>query len=102
MIIVTFEVSFEKDVIGGVREAFRIMDQETAKEAGCLKYVSSQDVNDPRIVRIYEMWESMEALVPHFQTAHMAAFQKALGGLDAVSTDARVYEVARELPFPNQ
>ncbi len=38
MIIVTVEVVFDEDVIEGVRDAFRIMDEETAKESGCLNY----------------------------------------------------------------
>ena len=74
----------------------------TLRKLSRLKYVSSVDVNDARIVRIYEMWESMEALVPHFTTPHMAAFQQALSGLATTSMDAKVFEVARELPFPNR
>ncbi len=102
MLIVTVDVVFAAELGDGVRQAFRVMDEETAKEPGCLKYVSSVDVKDARIVRIYEMWESMEALVPHFTTPHMAAFQQALSGLATTSMDAKVFEVARELPFPNR
>lgn len=102
MIIVAVEVFLEEgESVEGVRDAFRVMDEETQKEAGCLKYVSSVDVNDPTIVRIYELWESMEVLVPHFKTPHMAAFQQALGGLKTKSMDAKVYEISKELPFPN-
>ena len=101
MIIVTVEVKLKEDSIGEIRNAFRIMDEETAKETGCVKYVSSIDVNDPKIIRIYEIWDSMEALIPHFKTPHMAAFQQALGGIATVSMDAKVYEIDKELPFPN-
>ena len=63
MIIVAVEVLLEEGgSVDDVRGAFRIMDEETLKESGCLKYVSSIDINDPTIVRIYEIWESMEAL----------------------------------------
>ena len=102
MIIVAVEVTLEEgETIDSVRDAFRTMDEETRKEPGCLKYVSSVDVNDPTIIRIDEMWESMDTLVPHFQTPHMAAFQEALSGLKTKSMDAKVYEIAQELPFPN-
>ncbi len=101
MIIVTVEVTFAEDVIEGLRGAFLGMDEATAKEAGCLKYVSSVDVHDARIVRIYEEWESMEKLEPHFKTPHMAEFQNAFAGVETVSMQAKVYEVSRELPFPN-
>jgi|ETN02SMinimDraft_2_1059926.scaffolds.fasta_scaffold112255_2 quinol monooxygenase YgiN len=101
MIIVNVEVNLEEEMSDDVREAFRIMDEETAKETGCIKYVSSIDVNDPKIIRIYEMWESMDELIPHFKTPHMANFQKALGSLKTKGMDAKVYEISKELPFPN-
>ncbi len=102
MIIVAVEVVLEEeDSVDEVRGAFRIMDEKTRKESGCLKYVSSVDINDPMIIRIYEIWESMEALGPHFKTPHMAAFQEALGGLRTKSMEAKVYEISKELEFPN-
>jgi quinol monooxygenase YgiN len=101
MIIVTVEVEFQDDEIHQKLDAIRTMDEATAQEEGCIAYRSSFDASNPRILRIYEMWESMEALEPHFQTPHMAEFQSALSSLKAKGMDARVYEVARELPFPN-
>ena len=102
-IVVTVEVIFGEGAIDveGVRDAFRIMDEESRKEPGCLVYVSSVDINDSTIVRIYELWESMEALQSHFKTPHMAAFQTALSGIEAKSMSAKVFEIKRELPFPN-
>ena len=102
-IVVTVEVVFGEGAIDveGVRDAFRVMDEESRKESGCLKYVSSVDINDPTIVRIYELWESMEALESHFKTPHMAAFQSALSGIETKSMSAKVFEIKRELPFPN-
>ncbi len=102
MIIVTVEVEFTEDVIGGAREAFRVMDAETAKEPGCLKYVSSVDVNDPKILRIYEMWDSVEALMPHFETPHMADFRKVFSGFEAKSMETKVYEIDREVALPGR
>lgn len=103
MIIVAVDVVFGEGAIQaeGIRDAFRIMEEETRKEAGCLKYVSSVDIHDATIVRIYELWESMEALIPHFTTPHMAAFQEALGGIETKSMEAKVYEISSELPFPH-
>lgn len=101
MIIVTFEVEFEDDQIHGELDAIKTMDEATARETGCITYKTSFDANNSRIMRIYEMWESMDALIPHFQTPHMAEFQKALGGLKSKSMEAKVYEISKELPFPN-
>jgi quinol monooxygenase YgiN len=103
MIIVEVDVTFGEGALDGegVRDAFRAMEEQTRKEPGCIKYVSSVDIHDPSVVRIYEVWGSMDALVPHFKTQHMADFQEALGGIETKGMTAKVYEVSRELPFPN-
>ena len=84
-----------------VVNAIKAMDEAAAREIGCITYKTSFDANNSRSMRIYEMWESMDALIPHFQTPHMAEFQKALGGLKSKSMEAKVYEISKELPFPN-
>lgn len=56
MIIVAVEVVFaEEETTDRVRDAFRIMDEATQNEQGCIKCFSSVDVNDSTIVRIYEL-----------------------------------------------
>ncbi len=87
MIIVAEEIVLEAGTIEGerVRDAIRIMEEESRKESGCLTYAFSVDINDPTIMRIYERWESMEALEAHFKAPHMAVFQKALGGIQPKS-----------------
>lgn len=101
MLIVTVEVEFEDAGIHEKLAEIQAMDAATAAEPGCLAYRSSFDVTNPNLLRIYEMWDSMEALTPHFQTPHMARFQAALSGLNTKGMTAKVYEVAQELPFPN-
>ncbi|CUK01562.1 Autoinducer 2-degrading protein LsrG [Ruegeria denitrificans] len=101
MFVVTVEVVLKEDVIEELRSAFLAMDKASAEEAGCIKYVSSADVHDPRIIRIYEEWESMDALTLHFKTPHMTEFQKVFASVEASSMQAKVYEISRELPFPN-
>lgn len=101
MIIVTVEVEFEDDEIHQATDAIKAMDAASNQEDGCISYRSSFDVTNPRILRIYEMWEPMEALGPHFQTPHMGEFQAALSGLKSKGMTAKVYEVAKELPFPD-
>ncbi len=101
MIIVTVEVAFKDDHIHGKTDAIAAMDTATAAEDGCQTYVTSFGATEPNTMRIYEMWDTMEALQAHFKTPHMATFQQALGGLDAGRMDTKVYDVAGELPFPH-
>jgi len=41
-----------------VADAARAMVAETVKEAGCLTYAFSRDINDPDLIRIAERWET--------------------------------------------
>ena len=100
MLIVAAQVMVEAGKIEGVRDALRTMEDETRKEAGCLTYAFSLDVNDPTSLRIFERWESLEALEAHFKTPHMAAFGQALAKVQPKSMDVKVYEVAKEIPLP--
>ena len=76
-----------------VAAALEVMDA-TRREPGCLSYTFSSDLADPGRFRIFEEWESAEALAAHFRTSHMAAFQKALGGLGVREVQVQRYDVA--------
>ncbi len=47
-------------------------------EPGCLEYRFAIDIDDPLVVRIFEQWESSQALEAHFATAHFAAFSEVI------------------------
>ncbi len=70
----------------------------TRKEAGCIHYAFSADVEDPARFHIIEHWESEEALKTHFGASHMATFQAALGGLGVKGLDVQRYDIAAVRP----
>lgn len=74
-----------------VADAARIMVAETAKEEGCLTYAFSRDINDPDLIRITERWETAEALAAHGKSAHMAAFNKAMGAVQRKGAELWLY-----------
>lgn len=82
-----------KDRAGAIAAATEMMRHSNA-EAGCHTYVFSADLEDEGLFRIFEEWESEEALGAHFKSPHMAAFQKALGGLAIRETKIDRYEVS--------
>ena len=100
MLIVAVEAVVEDGAIEEVRDALRTMETETRKEAGCLAYAFSRDISDPNVVRIFERWESTEALAAHFQSPHMATFNQVLGKLQPKSLDIKAYEIDKEVPLP--
>lgn len=68
------------------------MAADSLAEAGCVAYGFWTDPSDPVRFRVFEEWESAEALDAHFATAHVATFVAALGGLGIRDTDISRYE----------
>jgi quinol monooxygenase YgiN len=100
LIFVTGEIVVEDGAVELVREALHSMEQETRKEAGCLTYAFSQDINDPNMVRIFERWESMDALQAHFGMPHMATFQEAITRITPKSANVKAWDVVGEVALP--
>ncbi len=68
-------------------------------EPGCRDYAYAEDTTEPGLFRVYEEWESREALQAHFAMAHMREWQavrETLGFHDRAVTS---YEVVGEIPL---
>lgn len=68
---------------------------ESRRESGCLSYAFYTSVEDPARIRVFEEWESVEALEQHFQTPHMAEFRAVLGRIEMVRGEVYSYKVAQ-------
>ena len=79
--------------------AASVMMSETRKEAGCISYAFSADLEDPGSFRIFEEWESQDALDAHFATPHMATFQCNVGGLGVTEMAVQKYQIASVGPI---
>lgn len=44
----------------------------TRAEDGCIEYNYAEDVLDPGLIRVSEVWETREQLGAHLKTEHMA------------------------------
>ena len=71
------------------------MARASREEDGCHAYSFYADIEDQNVMRIFEEWESDDALAAHFQTPHMKTFQAGMAGLKILSRDVTKYEVAR-------
>jgi len=66
----------------------------TCAEPGCRTYRFSFDLAEPHTLRIFEEWESEEALSSHFKTEHMKKFQKNVPRILAGKPSATKYTVS--------
>lgn len=92
MLIVLAEAKLGEGTIDAGREALTTMIEASRAEEGCIGYSYAIDILDPLKLHIVEKWVDNDALLFHFQTPHMAAFQKALGSLEVEITELAKYQ----------
>jgi quinol monooxygenase YgiN len=80
-------------------EDAKVMMQASQAEDGCHAYVFSLDPMVPGQLRLFEKWESAEALATHSASAHMKEFQPKMGGWGVTGADIKKYEIASEGPL---
>ena len=94
MIVVNAELESTEANIAAMKDAIASMEAASRAEAGCHDYTFSVELGDATKLRITERWESMEALVAHFATPHMAEFQAAMGAHPPNNVTANFYEAS--------
>ena len=99
MIVIAGTISIDPEKRAVATPAAITMMAETRREAGCISYTFSGDLQQPGDFRIFEEWESQEALDAHFKTPHMAAFQAAMGGFGVRGMKVQKYEIAKVGPL---
>lgn len=95
MIIVAGTISVDPADFDAYRAAAEQMIAATLHETGCQVYNFAQSVVDPTEIRIFEIWDSKEALDAHFESPHMAVFREALSGLKTGDRDLALYSADR-------
>ena len=63
----------------------------TRAEAGCVQYNYAEDVLDPGLIRVSELWQSRAQLAAHMQTPHMALWVQERAGLGLTERSISVY-----------
>ncbi|MEO0419620.1 MAG: putative quinol monooxygenase [Pseudomonadota bacterium] len=99
MLMVIGTAKLGEGAIDAGRDALEAMITASREEDGCIDYAYSIDILDPSIMRITEKWVDEAALVTHFQTPHMAAFQQALASLDVTILDVKKFQADDGAPL---
>lgn len=76
------------------RPAMRRMVEASRAEAGCLEYSYAEDVLDPGLIHVKELWQDQLALDQHFASKHIAQWRKAWPDLQIGERNLRLYDVS--------
>lgn len=92
MIVVVGQFRMPAERMDEARPAMRRVMEATRAEAGCIEYNYAEDVLDPGLIRVSEVWESREQLRAHLATPHMARWTEERAGLGLSGRDITAYE----------
>jgi quinol monooxygenase YgiN len=64
----------------------------TRAEAGCIEYNYAEDLLDPGLIPVSEVWETRDQLAAHLKTEHMAVWGEERTGLGLSGRAITVFE----------
>lgn len=68
-------------------------------EDGCIAYGYGEDVAEPGLIHVFEVWRDEAALKAHFETPHMAQWRSHWPSFGVSDRRLSAYEVAAERPL---
>jgi quinol monooxygenase YgiN len=71
MIVVVGQFRMPADAMAAARPLMEKVMLATRAEPGCVEYNYAEDVLDPGLIRVSEIWHSRDQLTAHLQTDHM-------------------------------
>ena len=93
MIIVHGTIPIRSECREQALQLARRMAEATRSEVGCISYDFYVGLSDPNTLMLFQEWESMEALMAHFQTDHMDDFLKSLPNIVSGEITTKRYAV---------
>jgi len=93
MLLIVGTVRLPADNVDAARPIMRRMAEASRLEEGCLEYGYAEDVLDPGLIHVKEMWADQDALDRHFAAAHLAEWRAAWPSLGIGDRNLRVYDV---------
>jgi quinol monooxygenase YgiN len=99
MIVVSGQFRFPAERMEEARPVMRKVIAATRAEAGCELYAYAEDVLDPGLIRVSELWHSRAHLEAHMQTPHMAEWQSERAALGLSERAITVYEADAGTPL---
>ena len=85
--------------VEGLRPHMAAMMSATRAEDGCLQYGYAEDVTEPGLIHIFEIWRDQGALDAHFQSPNMATWRAAGASFGLSDRRLFAYEIASERPL---
>ena len=98
MLLIVGTVRLPAENLPDARPAMQAMIEASRAEEGCIDYGYAEDLLDPGLIHIKELWTDQSALDRHFSSAHIAAWRASWPALGIGDRDLRIYEGNKSRP----
>ena len=93
MLLIVGTLRLPAENMEAARPAMKRMADASRAEEGCVEYTYAEDVFEPGLIHVKELWIDQAALDRHFATEHLADWRQAWPSLSIGERNLRVYEV---------
>ena len=94
MLLIVGSIRLPAQNMGAARPIMRRMTEASRLEEGCVEYGYAEDVLEPGLIHVKELWTGQDVLDRHFASAHIAEWRAAWASLGIGDRNLRVYDVA--------
>ena len=94
MLLVIGTVRLPPEKLLAARADILAMISASRAEEGCLEYCYAEDVLEPDLIHVKEIWTSREALRDHFASPDLAAWRSAWPRLQISDRKLELYEIS--------
>lgn len=98
MILIVGTIRVASNRLDDARAAMARMIAASRAEPGCHAYSYAEDVLEPGLIRVSELWSGPDALERHFASGHIAEWRGQWQRLGITDRDLQAYEVADPRP----
>jgi quinol monooxygenase YgiN len=98
MLLIIGTVRLPPENLAAARPVMERMISASRAESGCLDYVYAEDVLEPGLIHVKELWRDQGAVDQHFASAHLTAWRSAWPGLGVYDRKLVMYELGPARP----
>lgn len=98
MMLIVGTVRLPPENLTSAKPAMSKMVQASRIEDGCFEYSYAEDLLEPGLVHVKELWRDRAALDRHFASDHIREWRSAWPQLEITDRSLRAFEVGE--PFP--
>lgn len=99
MIIVAGTIRIAPERMEALRPHAKAVITKTREEPGCIIYSFAEDLVEPGLIRIFELWRSRDELNAHSRTSHMSEWRAAVAEIGVLARDLKHYETGEGTPI---